>query len=587
MRGLIGTVRVTCRGARRNAAIAQVPAGAAVVLVALLSGFTLQGDDFFYRLNKGIDVYGRVYREVSTNYVDEIDPLELMEAGIDGMLASLDPYTNFINDEEGDEVELITSGRYGGIGVTVGTRDGHITIMSVMDGYSAQKQGLIPGDRVVRIDNKAIADLKPSEVRVLTRGTPGTEVRLVVERDGEDAPLEFILVREEIRLRNVSYSGMMGDGIGYIRLERFSRDAGDEIALALKDFRLRDTLRGVVLDLRNNPGGLLDAAVDVVGKFLPKGSLIVSTQGEEAGERTEVLFGLGPAGERPAPRRAGQYNSASASEIVAAAVQDLDRGVILGTRSFGKGLVQTVTPLVYNTQLKITTAKYYTPSGRCLQEIDYANGGVKDTATAKASFKTSKGRSEFAHGGVAPDTVVEESKHSPVYGALMRQSMFFRFAAGVPPRTPRPGRGPGHAPGEIHEVPGSGRVQVRGRRGEPPGRNRPPRQGIGRGHRRRGGDRGVAQAADHPRRTLHRRPPRRGHRGHRDRAEGHRRGRGRQDRIGIEGRQPARRRRRHPRRPAGVRPEADPRGEGRELKNHASAPASRGARGRSRPRGSA
>ncbi len=442
MRTLISTVRAATRGFIEGQRWRQAPAGAALVLVALLSGFTLQGDDFFYRLNKGIDVYGRVYREVSTNYVDEIDPLELMEAGIDGMLASLDPYTNFINDEEGDEVELITSGRYGGIGVTVGTRDGHITIMSVMDGYSAQKQGLIPGDRVVRIDNKAIADLKPSEVRVLTRGTPGTEVKLVVERDGEDAPLEFILVREEIRLRNVSYSGMMGDGIGYIRLERFSRDAGDEIALALKEFRLRDTLRGVVLDLRNNPGGLLDAAVDVVSKFLPKGSLIVSTRGRKPESERKYFSGSDPlASDLPLVVLVNS-NSASASEIVAAAVQDLDRGVILGTRSFGKGLVQTVTPLVYNTQLKITTAKYYTPSGRCLQEIDYANGGVKDTATATASFKTSKGRSEFAHGGVAPDTVVEEAKHSPVYVALMRQSMFFRFAAGYRREHPGPAEGP-------------------------------------------------------------------------------------------------------------------------------------------------
>ncbi len=442
MKKLIGSVpasRTTGAAPRR---LRRLPAGALVVVVAILSGFTLPGDDFFYQLNKGIDVYGRVYREVSMNYVDEIEPLELMEAGIEGMLSSLDPYTNFINDEEGDEVELITSGRYGGIGVTVGTRDGHITIMSVMDGYSAQKQGLIPGDRVMKIDDRAIADLKPSEVRVLTRGNPGTEVKLVIDRDGEDAPLEFILVREEIRLSNVSYAGMVGDGIGYIRLERFSRDAGDEIALALKDFRLRGTLRGVVLDLRNNPGGLLDAAVDVVGKFLPKGSLIVSTKGRKPESERKYFSTSDPIASNLPLVVLVNNNSASASEIVAAAIQDLDRGVILGTRSFGKGLVQTVTPLVYNTQLKITTAKYYTPSGRCLQEIDYANGGLKDTAVAKASFKTSKGRSEFANGGVAPDTVVEEARRSPVYGALMRQSMFFRFAAAYRREHPGPVEGP-------------------------------------------------------------------------------------------------------------------------------------------------
>jgi carboxyl-terminal processing protease len=422
MKGLRGKVAGGLRAGR-------VAAGAGVLLAAIVSGFTLEGDDFFYNMNKGIDVYGRVYREVATNYVDEIDPLKLMESGIDGMLSSLDPYTNFINEEEGDEVDLITNGRYGGIGVTVGTRDGQITIMSVMDGYSAQRQGLLPGDRIVRIDDRAIADMKPSEVRVLTRGTPGTEVKLVVDRDGEAAPLEFVLVREDIRLNNVSYSGMLGDGIGYIRLERFSRDAGDEVALALKDFRLRGTLRGVVLDLRNNPGGLLEAAVDVVGKFLPRGSLVVSTRGRKP-ETERKYFSTGDPLVPDLPLVVlVNSGSASASEIVAAAVQDLDRGIILGTRSFGKGLVQTVVPLVYNTQLKITTAKYYTPSGRCLQEIDYAKGGIKDTSGGKTSFRTSKGRSEFANGGVTPDTVVAETKHSPVYTDLMRQSMFFRFAA--------------------------------------------------------------------------------------------------------------------------------------------------------------
>jgi carboxyl-terminal processing protease len=401
-----------------------------ILLVALLCGFTLQGDDFFYRLNKGIDLYGRVYREVSTNYVDEIDPIELMESGIDGMLSSLDPYTNFINEEEGDEVDLITTGRYGGIGITVGTRDGQITVMSVMDGYSAQRQGLLPGDRIVRIDDRAIADLKPGEVRVLTRGEPGSEVKLTVEREGEDAPLEFILVREEIRVRNVSYAGILGDGVGYIKLERFSNDAGDELALALKDLRLRGTLRGVVLDLRNNPGGLLDAAVAVVGKFLPKGSLVVSTRGRKPESERKYFSGGDPLVPDLPLVVLVNGGSASASEIVAAAIQDLDRGVILGTRSFGKGLVQTVTPLIYDTQLKITTAKYYTPSGRCLQEIDYAKGGVKDTAASKESFRTSKGRSEFGHGGVAPDTVVEEAKAHPLHAALSRQSMYFRFASG-------------------------------------------------------------------------------------------------------------------------------------------------------------
>jgi len=420
---------------------------ALVVLFAVLSGFTWQGDDLFFQINKGIDVYGRVYREVSLNYVDAIDPMDLMEAGVDGMLSSLDPYTNFINDEEGDEVELITNGKYGGIGITVGTRDGRITVMSVMDGYSAQRQGLLPGDRIMKIDDRPLSDLKPSEIRVLTRGAPGTEVRLRVERDGEAEPLDFVLVREEIRLRNVSYSGIIGDGVAYIRLERFSRDAGDEIALALKDFRLRGTLNGVVLDLRNNPGGLLESAVEVVEKFVPRGSLIVSTRGRKPETERKYLSGADPIVPDLPLVVLVNNNSASASEIVAAAVQDLDRGIILGTRTFGKGLVQTVVPLVYNTQLKITTAKYYTPSGRCLQEIDYSRGGVKDTAAAKETFRTLKGRNEYGNGGVAPDTVVGEIPHSPLFGALMRRSMFFRFATSYR----REHTGPADAPGVLLE----------------------------------------------------------------------------------------------------------------------------------------
>ncbi len=408
-----------------------------VVLLAVISGFTWQGDDLFYRINKGIDVYGRVYREVSMNYVDEIDPMDLMESGVDGMLSSLDPYTNFINDEEGDEVDLITYGKYGGIGITVATRDGKITVMSVMDGYSAQRQGILPGDRIIRIDDRTLSDLKPSEIRVLTRGTPGTEVKLRVERDGEDAPLDFILTREEIRLRNVSYSGMIGDGVAYIRLDRFSRDAGDEIALALKDFRLRENLKGVVLDLRNNPGGLLEAAVDVVEKFVPRGSLIVSTRGRKQESERRYVSGADPLMPDIPLVVLINNRSASASEIVAAAIQDLDRGIILGTRSFGKGLVQTVVPLVYNTQLKITTAKYYTPSGRCLQEIDYSRGGAADTSGEKETFRTLRGRNEYGNGGVTPDTVVDERALSPLTTALLGRSLFFRFASSY--RSDHPG----------------------------------------------------------------------------------------------------------------------------------------------------
>ncbi|MEO8167782.1 MAG: S41 family peptidase, partial [bacterium] len=236
----------------------------ALVLCTLLvsGGFTPTSEnDFFFKINKSIDVFGQVYKEIAANYVDEVDPEKFMRAGIDGMLNTLDPYTVFIDKEEGDDLELLTHGKYGGIGVTIGMRDGAIQIITVMDGYSAQRSGLIPGDKIIEVDGEKVANKKPDEVRSLTRGEPGSEVKVLIEREGEKKPLPFVLIREEIQLKNVTYSELLENGIGYIRLERFSRKAGDEVRQAVKDMRLKGEIKGIVLDLRGNPGGLLDAAV--------------------------------------------------------------------------------------------------------------------------------------------------------------------------------------------------------------------------------------------------------------------------------------------------------------------------------------
>lgn len=388
--------------------------------------------DLFYRIGRSIDVFGRVYREVATGYVDEVDPDRFMEAGIAGMLGTLDPYTVYIDREDGDEVELITDGKYGGIGVTIGLRDGAIQVISVMEGYSAQRQGILAGDRIIDVDGVSVIDRKPDDVRSLTRGTPGTEVRVTVERDGER--LTFVLLRQEIQIRNVTYAGFIADGIAYVRLERFSRTAGDEMRTALRDLKARGEIRGMILDLRGNPGGLLDAAVEVAGKFVPRGSLVVSTRGRNPGTRKQYLSTEEPL--LPAARLVvlTDNTSASASEIVAGAVQDLDRGLVVGERTFGKGLVQTILPMPDGAQLKITTARYYTPSGRSIQEIDYLRRN-KDGVFApyadslKKEFRTAAGRIVFEHGGITPDSVVPEAETGVLVRTLLRKSLFFRFAA--------------------------------------------------------------------------------------------------------------------------------------------------------------
>ena len=404
------------------------------VAVLFFSGIMLASDgSLLLKISKSIDVFGRVFKEVTTSYVDEIDPEKFMEAGIHGMLGTLDPYTVYIDKDNGDEVDLLTSGKYGGIGVTIGLRDGAVRVISVMDGYSAHRQGVVPGDRFLEIGGTKVSGLKPDEIRNLTRGEPGSEVKVLIERDGESEPLEFVLIREEIQVKNITYSGMIEDGIGYVRLERFSRRAGDELRMAIKDLKLSGEVRGLVLDLRGNPGGLLDAAVDVVSKFVPRGSMVVSTRGRRMESDKRYSSTEEPLLPSIPMVVLTDRNSASASEIVAGSLQDLDRALVVGTRTFGKGLVQTIVPLNYGAQLKITTARYYIPSGRSIQEIDYMhrdrNGVFAVTPDSlRREFKTSRGRKVYELGGITPDSTVEQPADGPMVRELHRKSLFFKFA---------------------------------------------------------------------------------------------------------------------------------------------------------------
>ncbi len=407
---------------------------AAGFLAVGVSGFVLGSDnDLFLRIYKGIDIFGRVYKEIATNYVDEIDPDRFMRAGIDGMLKTLDPYTVYIGEKENGEIDLVTTGKYGGVGITIGMRDGIITVVNLIEGFSAAKQGIQVGDRILEVDGSGLTGVSFDEVRSLVRGAPGTELRMKIDRDGEASPLEFVLVREEIPVRNVTYSGFVQNGIGYVRLERFSRTAGDDLRNALKELKSKGTIKGLILDLRDNPGGLLDMAVDVTAKFLPESSLVVSTRGRRSDADRSYYTSEKPMYADGPLAVLVDRGSASASEIVAGAIQDLDRGVIVGTRTFGKGLVQTITRLSENTSLKITTGRYFTPSGRSIQEVDYFNRMKDGRVTVvpdslRKEYRTAHNRSVFEGGGVKPDSTVVLEESNRLLVELNRKAMFFKFA---------------------------------------------------------------------------------------------------------------------------------------------------------------
>lgn len=401
--------------------------------VVSLGMWRVSDSDMMFKIYRGVDTFSKVYKEISLNYVDEVDPQRFMRAGIDGMLKTLDPYTVFIGENEGDELDLVTTGKYAGVGITIGLRDGAVTVLNLVEGFSAAKQGIQIGDRMLQVDGKSVVGAKPEDVRMLVRGGAGTEVRMKIAREGEPQPLDFVLLREEIPVRNVTYAGYVEPGIGYIRLERFSRTASDDVRNSIKELQAKGDLKNVVLDLRDNPGGLLDIAVSIVSDFVPENSLVVSTRGRRSDSDRKYLSTESPMIPNVPLAVLVDQGSASASEIVAGAIQDLDRGIIVGERTFGKGLVQTITRLSETSSIKVTTARYYTPSGRCIQEIDYSHrtkDGVFATIpdSLKQVFRTSHNRRVLEGGGIEPDSVVEEEDQGKVIAELVRKAMFFKFA---------------------------------------------------------------------------------------------------------------------------------------------------------------
>jgi carboxyl-terminal processing protease len=403
------------------------------LLIGTSVGFVaIRNSDTFFEVRRSIDLFGTVYKDIIDDYVDPVTPDQFMRKGIDAMLSSLDPYTVYMDKDNSGEIDLLTTGKYGGVGVSIGSAGEKIIITGVFDGYSAQRQGLRIGDQILKIDTADVNNLKIDDVSNMVRGEPGSQVKLTIKREGEEKPFEVVLVRSEIRLKSVSYYGIVNLNLGFIKLDQFSRGSDEEVKDALTDLMARTNLKGLILDLRNNPGGLLESAVNIVELFVPKGSPIVMTKGRDSSSDKKYISDQDPIVPNLPMIVLVNSNSASASEIVAGALQDLDRAVIVGTNTFGKGLVQTILPLGYDAQLKITTAKYYTPSGRCIQKIDYERRRDGENAitpdSLRKEFKTLDGRPVFEAGGISPDTVAMGEKNSDYVQQLMRGGYFFNFA---------------------------------------------------------------------------------------------------------------------------------------------------------------
>ncbi len=404
-----------------------------LVTIILFSGFITRDNDIYLEINKSIDIFGRVYKEVALNYVEPLNPEEFMLAGINGMLNSLDPYTNFIDEYQQKDIDIITKGKYGGIGASVGVRNDDVTIVDLIEGFSAQRQGMRIGDIITKVNNTAVSKENVDSLSELLKGDPGSIVKVVVKREATSELITFNLIREEIEVKNVSYYAFIPEesNNAYIKLSGFSRTAGEEIKKSLLDLKSQKEIKSVVLDLRGNPGGLLDAAINVSEKFLRKGLSIVSIRGRDSLNFKNYL-----ALEEPILSDANMIvlideGTASASEIVAGAIQDHDRGIIVGTNSFGKGLVQTVLPLSFNTSLKITTARYFTPSGRSIQRVNYSekNKVFDHNSSIRAKeFKTDGLRTVLSGGGIMPDSTVKNLSNSYFVQTLLAEGMFFRFA---------------------------------------------------------------------------------------------------------------------------------------------------------------
>ncbi|QJW88260.1 PDZ domain-containing protein [Spirosoma taeanense] len=404
----------------------------AAVVAGGIGFFSFKTDDRFFEIARNLDIYATLFKELNLYYVDEVNPNRMVKTSIDAMLKALDPYTNFFAEDEIEDYMTMTTGRYNGIGALIGQRNGKSIVLMIYEGTPAEKSGLQIGDEVIKVDGVDVKSRKDADAGKLLKGQTNTAVKLTVRRYGQKEPLDLNVVRDVVKMTNVPYYGMISDEVGYIDLKDFTATASREVRTAFQELKGKG-MKKLIIDVRENPGGLLNMAIDISNIFIPKDSEVVTTKGKVT-EWNKTYTALNPPLDLDMPMVVlTNSHSASAAEIVSGVIQDYDRGVLIGQRTYGKGLVQTTRELSFNTKLKITTAKYYIPSGRCIQAIDYSHrnpdGSVgKIPDSLKTAFKTKAGRVVYDGGGVLPDIVVEDQTPTPIALSLTNKGLIFDYA---------------------------------------------------------------------------------------------------------------------------------------------------------------
>ena len=403
------------------------------MIFVLSVSITAQKEDKYFKINKNLTVFNSILRELSAYYVDTLNYDKVVQTGINSMLSSLDPYTVYMPEEMNDDLKMMTTGEYAGIGALIMQKDGNVVISEPYEGMPAQNNDLRAGDIILEVDGVSTKEKTTSQVSEMLKGKNGTEIVLKIDRWNEKKPITKKFLRENIQFNPISYHTVLENGTGYLMLNDFTDKAASEFKTAVAEMEKKNQIKSLIIDVRNNPGGIVDEAVKIMGYFVPKGTPIVTTKGRSReSDRTyrtptDPIF--------PDMKVAVLVNraSASASEILAGAVQDLDRGIVVGERTFGKGLVQNIRPVSYGGHVKVTIAKYYTPSGRCVQALDYSHrnedgsvGRIPDSLTT--AFNTTNGRIVRDGGGILPDTVTTDSRKLNIAYYILVQNHYFDYA---------------------------------------------------------------------------------------------------------------------------------------------------------------